>query len=269
MRYIALSFDDGRADNYEVAFPILQRFCMPATVYTATGLIDGTWTGADGWIAPRKPLTIAQLKELQQSGWELGLHGDHHRTELSDWMNALEKFRAWGFSIDGVGFSLPNSNAEEQTIAEIWNALGEREVSYIRRGRRNSIRSPRYAPLYALYHYLGSHTAYSLFNRSNVNALPAADQSRIYTVVVRHPDRPEQILDFVRHLPQDTLCVLMLHSILPQTHEYYGKDSWNWSDRRFEALCAGLSKLREDGQVQITTVKACLSQYAAVQADPR
>jgi peptidoglycan/xylan/chitin deacetylase (PgdA/CDA1 family) len=43
---VALTFDDGYIDNYEVAFPILRQHMIPATFYVCPGLIDsnrGFW----------------------------------------------------------------------------------------------------------------------------------------------------------------------------------------------------------------------------------
>ncbi len=43
---LAITFDDGYRDNYENAFPVLERYGLPATVFLATGGID---TGEALW----------------------------------------------------------------------------------------------------------------------------------------------------------------------------------------------------------------------------
>lgn len=40
-RAAAITFDDGYADNFQVALPVLQHFRLPATFFVAAGFLDG------------------------------------------------------------------------------------------------------------------------------------------------------------------------------------------------------------------------------------
>lgn len=240
MKYIALTFDDGREDNASVAFPILQRYGMAATLFVTTGYLDHTWTRDPEWIYSGEPMTIEQLRLLRDGGWEIGLHGDRHRTSLEDWQSALAKLGCWGFETARIGCSLPNSRVDEQELQRIVRTLGPETIAYIRRGRGCDTKRFGNRLLFAMYTYMNSSWAYRRFNRENVMSLPVADGTKVCSVVVRHEDHPQMLLRLADAMAEDSLCVLMLHSILPEDHPNYGRDPWNWSAARFEQLCVGL-----------------------------
>jgi peptidoglycan/xylan/chitin deacetylase (PgdA/CDA1 family) len=75
-RAAAITFDDGYADNEEVALPILQRHRMPATFFIATGFLDGGRMWNDTIVESLRLCPDAAL-DLQPLG--LGLH------PLPDW----------------------------------------------------------------------------------------------------------------------------------------------------------------------------------------
>ncbi len=54
-RAVAITFDDGYADNHHLAFPVLRRLGLAATVYVATGTLDG---GPPLWMAALRTLVL-------------------------------------------------------------------------------------------------------------------------------------------------------------------------------------------------------------------
>ncbi len=78
-RPIVLTFDDGFADFYTEALPVLKRYGFTATLYAATAFINGTsrWLQREGEAA-RPMLTWEQLNEINASGIECGGHSHSH-----------------------------------------------------------------------------------------------------------------------------------------------------------------------------------------------
>jgi O-antigen/teichoic acid export membrane protein/peptidoglycan/xylan/chitin deacetylase (PgdA/CDA1 family) len=53
-RHVALTFDDGYRDNYELAYPLLRAHGLPATFFVATGFLDrphAAWWDEIAWMA--------------------------------------------------------------------------------------------------------------------------------------------------------------------------------------------------------------------------
>lgn len=78
-RPIVLTFDDGFADFYHEALPVLQRYGFQATLYVATAFISSTsrWLEREGE-TQRQMLTWQQLREISAQGIECGAHSHRH-----------------------------------------------------------------------------------------------------------------------------------------------------------------------------------------------
>lgn len=89
-RTVSVTFDDGYADNFEVALPILREFDVPATFFVATGFLDGGRMWNDSIIE-----TFRSLKD-DGKAIELPNAPDAH---LTDWnarrTSAKNTITAW------------------------------------------------------------------------------------------------------------------------------------------------------------------------------
>lgn len=90
-RPVVLTFDDGFADFYTSAMPVLKDHDFAATLYVATGFVGGTsqWLRREG-DDERAMLTWAQIRDLQASGIEFGAHSHSHPQ-----LDALPRSAAW------------------------------------------------------------------------------------------------------------------------------------------------------------------------------
>lgn len=70
-RAICVTFDDGYADNESCALPILQKHQIPATVFIASGYLNGGWMWNDVVIEAAREHIGATLDMRE---WGLGVH---------------------------------------------------------------------------------------------------------------------------------------------------------------------------------------------------
>lgn len=248
MRYVSITFDDGREDNYSVALPIMKQYNMKGTVYVTTGFVDGTWGGYSVLESPRRALSVEEIRAMADSGWEIGLHGDKHTTDKDDFSQAYVKMNHWiNNGKHGVyGFSVPNSTASEEDIEAIRSQKDR--VLYIRKGRRKDNKGIIQKILYVLSYYGRLQWAYNLYNKDNIY-LESDRNKTMYSVVVKTGDKPEMILKFLDKVADQTGVTLMLHSILPleETEEF--QSQWTWREDRLNELCRLLFERKETIQV--------------------
>jgi peptidoglycan/xylan/chitin deacetylase (PgdA/CDA1 family)/CelD/BcsL family acetyltransferase involved in cellulose biosynthesis len=111
---VAITFDDGYKDNYENAFPILQRYQVPATIFLTTGALD---SGEPLWFErlaqslrrasvesidldidiPRRFFLRTETERIEANGKIYGLLRAMSDSDLRDWLTRiLQKLRAAG-----------------------------------------------------------------------------------------------------------------------------------------------------------------------------
>jgi peptidoglycan/xylan/chitin deacetylase (PgdA/CDA1 family) len=86
-RTLVVTFDDAFRSVWELAFPVLDRLGLPATIFAPTAFVGSdrpmSWPGIDRWIgtphgAELLPLSWEELRELVGVGWEVGSHSRTH-----------------------------------------------------------------------------------------------------------------------------------------------------------------------------------------------
>lgn len=76
---VVITFDDGYADNHDVALPVLTKYGFRATVFMVSGGVGGSVSWAsDGALRHRALLTAEQATELHAAGFEIGAHSRTH-----------------------------------------------------------------------------------------------------------------------------------------------------------------------------------------------
>src|SRR5215813_3935429 len=80
-RSVALTFDDGYANFYEVAAPALAARGFSATVFVVSGHVGGRndWDPPPAGLGSRPMLSWSQLSELSSAGIEIGAHTRRHK----------------------------------------------------------------------------------------------------------------------------------------------------------------------------------------------
>lgn len=80
-RSVVITFDDGYADTFEVALPVLMRLKLHATSFVVSSLINSvcTWV-EDGPLAGRTMLTWPMARAMQHEGVRVGAHTHTHRS---------------------------------------------------------------------------------------------------------------------------------------------------------------------------------------------
>ena len=86
----AITIDDGYADTYEIAFPLLKKNQMPATVYAVTDFLDGKcwlWTDLMRYILAHTEKENIAI-EFENDKIESVLRGDLQRLEIAGRINS-------------------------------------------------------------------------------------------------------------------------------------------------------------------------------------
>lgn len=131
-RAIAVTFDDGYADNYTTSYPIIKKFAVPVTFFLTVGMV-----GKD-WDFPRGLYPGLSWEEIREMGddplIDFGSHGYRHidLTRIPEEESFLEIKSSRILLEENIGktvrfFSYPHGSYNEEIIEQV-RAAGYQEA---------------------------------------------------------------------------------------------------------------------------------------------
>jgi len=249
---VALSFDDGRIDNYTVALEILNRYNLPATFNLTTGYIKGEFQ--KGRLTYAEPLTLEMVKELfALQNHEIAGHGYWHKNTKEDILQGISELcEILGTDTlyhGGNGFASPGTDLDLQYYEKIKPELAEHNVKYVRLSLRYGIKRKwkvlarkvsRLLHIPALYAYAYTDTLMS-----------DARNGLIYSVPVLAQISVAELKALIRKAAkQKKACVLMFHSIIDAKEI---RDNWDYPTQKFQQLCMFLDEMQSKNLINVVT----------------
>jgi len=78
---VIIWFDDGLKNTYDVALPIMEEYGLKGVESVITGYVGKVWpdvTRRDGSLALLPCMTVPEIMDLQEKGWDIVSHSVYH-----------------------------------------------------------------------------------------------------------------------------------------------------------------------------------------------
>jgi len=110
---ITFTFDEGLADTYHVAFPLMRKYGFKGVIFIVTNTFPKRTTTSFRSVENWATMTFEQLKNMLNAGWEIGSHSITHRDMRSlsledaerELTESKSKLEEWGFN--PISFAYP------------------------------------------------------------------------------------------------------------------------------------------------------------------
>lgn len=247
MTKIALSFDDGRKDNYRLAQEMLIPMQIPATFNITTDYV----MGRKGYLSPCPNLAMNREEVVDLAGnrlFEIAGHGKAHHNGFDNLINGVRELREW-CHLDQIGIASPNSKLTDAEIRKKEERYRKEGITYIRIGDRAFGGKFARKCIRKLNTRIHSDDISSWVYKDTL--LSEKDDFILNSVPVLRCDSLSGIKRLVGDaVRKDKSCVMMFHSVLKEGEEFY-EDLWSWDFKRFRLLCSWLKEMESEKKLQV------------------
>ena len=261
------SFDDGRINQFTIAYPILKKHGLCATFNITTSYIENKptkWPFTD--VAP---MTLDMLRQLHADPqMEIASHGYWHHNASDNLLHGIkslcEMLQVNQLYKNNNGIALTGNTVYPTDEKALLNNDSGIPVAYI----RHSIRRPspfllkmltrkidRVVPTPALYRYAMSDSLMQPIESQPGDSHPEGkfrpEAHYLYSIpIVGNKDFGDMKALVEKAIRDQSACFFMMHSIVRDGHR---NDDYEMEESRFEELCAYLAQCQEDTRLQVAT----------------
>lgn len=249
---ISLSFDDGRIDNYNILYPLLKKYNLPATLNITTGFVRGE--GRLKRLAPTEPMNVDMVKEMFQDPLvEIASHGYYHLNTKEDILKGqkelLKDLNVEMLTQYGNGFASPGTDLNLDEYQEMKQELNASHLEYVRL-------SLRYLSYPILKTYLRKASRLLkwpfLYRLAYQDTLMShVENGILYSIPVLSSIKVSELKAIINEAESTgKVCILMFHSIVEDEKL---RDNWDYERTKFTDLCEFLVRERDEQRLDVVT----------------
>ena len=247
--YVSFSFDDGRIDNYHVAYPILKKYNLPATFNITTGFVEGKFK--KGVLTLAEPMDLQMVDKLYHDTlMEIAGHGYWHKNTIEDILKGVYELKNHLMHPGGIsGFASPGTALDLNYYHEHQMEFNENGIEYVRLSLRY-LSSPRLKTFIRKASRVFSIPfLYRLAYEDTL--MDSVEDGILYSVPVLSSVSFAQLKALLDcSVKKKKVCILMFHSIVEDGHI---RDNWDFEKSKFDKLCHYLSEASKAGLLNVVT----------------
>ena len=252
MKYLILSFDDGRNDFYSNVYPILKEKNIPSTLNVSTGFVEHTTD------CSFEPLSYEKIKDILKDGLcEVALHG-HRHLHLETYEDLESNFQKISKNLGVItsGLAMPYTQYPSSNVISFIN---DNNIKYCRIGEVSSKKKITKKFFHFMYKIFGENSFYEkeqIFNVDSLLKLKKRFEKKGFFILHSIPILKKMDFNFycniIKKCPDNSCICFMFHSI---DSDKKNSSKFTWDFDNFKKLVDEIVTFENNKLIRI--VKTC------------